>query len=46
MQPHGRRSIRSRVVVCAAHRHAYRYGVRLVPDDAEGRECAVCGATP
>ena len=46
MQPAGRTSRkRSAVVVCDNHRHAYQWGVRLTPEDADGRECVVCGAT-
>ena len=47
MQPKGRTSRkRSAVTVCDLHRHPYQWGVRLTTEDAAGRECAVCGATP
>ena len=46
MVPKGRRSRRSRTVRCDNHRHdrGLVMGFRLTPEDADGRECVVCGA--
>ena len=47
MQPKGRTSRkRSAVVVCDSHRHDFQWGISLTPEDAAGRECAVCVSTP